>query len=118
MLATTGCNLTTQAGVIPSSTPPPTKTLSFAATHTQSTENTTSTEIPVQTQAMQDALDEASCEEQSDWEEYTIQRGDNLTKIADKTRSTVDELIAANCMEDPNRIRVGQTIYVPNAPEE
>lgn len=60
---------------------------------------------------------EIACQLQENWYKYTIQRGDNLTRIANITNSSVDELITANCLESPNRIRVGQTIYVPNEPD-
>lgn len=57
------------------------------------------------------------CTVQDDWEIYVIQRGDNLVTIASRTGSTVDELTAANCLENPNRVRAGQELYVPNLPE-
>src|SRR5689334_3591297 len=55
---------------------------------------------------------EESCTPPEDWYEYTVARGDSLSRIAQLTNSTVDELIAANCITDPNRIRVGATILV------
>lgn len=57
------------------------------------------------------------CNVQDDWELYTVKRGDNLANIANITGSTIDELTQANCMDNPNRIRVGQELYVPNAPD-
>ena len=57
------------------------------------------------------------CNVQDDWDVYVIQRGDNLVGIANRTGSTVDELSAANCLENPNRLRAGQELYVPNLPE-
>lgn len=56
------------------------------------------------------------CNVQDDWDIYVIQRGDNLVGIAQRTGSTVDELTAANCLENPNRLRTGQELYVPNLP--
>lgn len=56
------------------------------------------------------------CNVQDDWDVYTVQRGDNLANIATRTGSTIDELTQANCIDNPNRIRVGQELYVPNAP--
>ena len=55
------------------------------------------------------------CNVQDDWDVYTVQRGDNLANIANRTGSTIDELTQANCIDNPNRIRVGQELYVPNS---
>jgi murein DD-endopeptidase MepM/ murein hydrolase activator NlpD len=57
------------------------------------------------------------CNLQDDWDIYTVQRGDNLANIANRTGSTIDELTQANCIDNPNRIRVGLELYVPNAPD-
>lgn len=57
------------------------------------------------------------CNVQDDWDIYTVQRGDNLARIANLTGSTIDELTQANCIDNPNRIRVGQELHVPNAPD-
>lgn len=59
---------------------------------------------------------EASCTPITGWQSYVIQRGDTLSSIATKTNSTVDELIAANCIENPNRIIVGTSLFVPRLP--
>jgi len=56
------------------------------------------------------------CNLQDEWFEYTVQRGDNLVGIANRTGSTVDELSEANCLDNPNQLRAGQTLYVPNDP--
>jgi LysM repeat protein len=56
------------------------------------------------------------CNPRTDWEVYVIQRGDNLSNIATRVDSTVDELITANCLDNPNLIRGGQEIYVPKLP--
>lgn len=55
-----------------------------------------------------------NCDVQDEWFEYTVQRGDNLASIANRTGSTIDELTVANCLENPNRLRSGQLLYVPN----
>jgi hypothetical protein len=119
-----GCNLTSDANSSPATaTPPPTRTLPFAT----DTDTTQEANVPITADDSTTPLAVSTsddtpipgilCVEQSDWFEYTIQRGDNLTNIAARTRSTVDELIEANCLDNPNRIRVGTTIYVPNEPE-
>ena len=124
LMFVSGCNLTSDANSAPATdTPPPTRTLPFAtdsdATQDASVPNSTpdSSTMPVASASDDTPTTGILCEPQSDWAEYTIQRGDNLTKIASRTRSTVDELIEANCLDNPNRIRVGDTIFVPNEPE-
>lgn len=44
---------------------------------------------------------------------YTIQAGDTLAVIAASLGVTVDDLIAANGITNPNRIEVGQVLIVP-----
>lgn len=48
---------------------------------------------------------------------YTVQRGDTLRKIADRFGVNLTDLIAANPqIPNPNRIFVGQVIYLPDTP--
>lgn len=46
---------------------------------------------------------------------YTIQRGDALQAIASAYGVTLDELMAANNLTDPNQIEAGQTLIIPIA---
>jgi membrane-bound lytic murein transglycosylase D len=48
---------------------------------------------------------------------YTVRRGDTLDAIARKFGVGVQELIAHNGIRNKNRIRVGQSIYIPGPPE-
>lgn len=43
---------------------------------------------------------------------YTVQRGDNLTKIAQKFNTTVKQLVEWNKIKNPNLILVGQVLRV------
>jgi LysM repeat protein len=45
--------------------------------------------------------------------EYIVRRGDSLFSIARATGSTIDALQAANCLENIDRITVGERLYVP-----
>ena len=45
-------------------------------------------------------------------EYYTVKRGDTLTAIAKKYKTTVTELVGLNNIKDPNIIKVGQKIRV------
>lgn len=46
---------------------------------------------------------------------YTVAPGDTLGAIAAQLGVSLDALIAANAIDDPNHIRVGQVLIVPNA---
>ncbi|NWF70518.1 MAG: LysM peptidoglycan-binding domain-containing protein [Chloroflexi bacterium] len=56
-----------------------------------------------------------ACVPQSNLPTYTVEPGDSLSLIADQFSTTVDTLIAINCLEDPDLIEVGQVLYVPGA---
>lgn len=49
---------------------------------------------------------------------YTVQSGDNLTRIAKEYGVTVEELAKTNAITDPNAIAVGQELKVPTGSEE
>ncbi len=55
------------------------------------------------------------CNQQTSWTTYTIVAGDTLFDIAQRSNSTVDTLVSANCLVDAGVISVGQVLYVPNA---
>lgn len=44
---------------------------------------------------------------------YTVRPGDTLWKIAQSFNTTLNAIIAANNLPDPNRIHPGQTIIIP-----
>lgn len=45
---------------------------------------------------------------------YTVQAGDTLSGLAERFVTTVDELIAANNLTDPNNLQAGQTLLIPS----
>jgi LysM repeat protein len=47
--------------------------------------------------------------------EYEIQPGDNLTKIAQESGVTVEELMKANGITDPNMIQAGAKLTIPGS---
>jgi LysM repeat protein len=56
----------------------------------------------------------AGCVPRKDWKlTYTVQRDDALIRIADLYNTTVDELMAGNCLKDKNLIVIGQVLKVP-----
>jgi hypothetical protein len=55
----------------------------------------------------------AVCAIPGGWFPYIVQAGDTLTDLAARSNSTVQELVARNCLASPDAIFVGQTLYVP-----
>jgi len=45
---------------------------------------------------------------------YTIQRGDTLSSIATRFKSTVKDIQNANRITDPTKIQVGQALFIPS----
>ena len=46
---------------------------------------------------------------------YTVKRGDTLTSIAREMNSTVDAIVRANNLEDPDSIFPGDELKIPTA---
>lgn len=44
---------------------------------------------------------------------YTVQAGDTLSRIAQKTGGRVNDIINANKIADPTKVQVGQVLFVP-----
>jgi LysM repeat protein len=44
---------------------------------------------------------------------YTVQNGDSLSSIAQKTGARQQDIINANKLTDPSRLRTGQTLFIP-----
>lgn len=57
----------------------------------------------------------AGCTPRSDWVPYVVKAGDSLSLLAASANSTVADLVAGNCLPNPDQIDVGQTIYLPSA---
>lgn len=45
---------------------------------------------------------------------YTIQDGDTLSGLAERFNTTVEEIVAANGLTDPNALQPGQTLIIPS----
>ncbi len=73
--------------------------------------------VPLSTQGPQPTSPAPSCTPRNDWPVYTVEAGDTLYSIADRSDTTVDTLQAANCLADANIIVVGQGLRVPKQPE-
>ena len=46
---------------------------------------------------------------------YTVQTGDTLAVIARKNNAKLQDVINANKISDPTKIRVGQTLFIPQS---
>lgn len=44
---------------------------------------------------------------------YTVQEGDNLTKLANRYETTVRDISAYNSLQNPDRLLPGQVLYIP-----
>ncbi|MBC8040690.1 MAG: LysM peptidoglycan-binding domain-containing protein [Opitutaceae bacterium] len=44
---------------------------------------------------------------------YTVQKGDTLSTIARKTGGKLSDIINANKIADPTKVRVGDTLFIP-----
>ena len=49
---------------------------------------------------------------------YTVKSGDNLSSLASNAESELKQLLLINIIEDPNSIRIGQVLFIPNAETE
>jgi LysM repeat protein len=45
---------------------------------------------------------------------YTVQDGDTLSGLAERFNTTIEELIAANGLTDPDALQPGQTLIIPS----
>ena len=47
---------------------------------------------------------------------YVVAKGDNPVSIARKFKVPYDDLMAANQIEDPHKLKIGQKLIIPNKP--
>lgn len=50
------------------------------------------------------------------WVPYTVEAGDSMGLLAEQTSSTVQDLVAGNCLDNADQIFVGQVLYLPRQP--
>ena len=93
--------------------------LAFAATAcnggddgaAQPTETATATAAPVATEAASEA--EAPPAD-GEGRTYVVKRGDTLSEIAERFDTTVRKIVQANNIKDPDRLKVGQELVIPD----
>jgi membrane-bound lytic murein transglycosylase D len=59
------------------------------------------------------ALAAIPAEKRIRWAHYRVQRGDTLSEIADRHRTSVQAVAEANRLKSMNRLRVGQDLLIP-----
>ncbi len=50
------------------------------------------------------------------WVRYTVQTGDTLSNLAQRTNASVSQIAAVNCISNINQIYAGQTLFLPFTP--
>ena len=56
---------------------------------------------------------QASCTVRDEWEEARVQPGETLSSIATRFGVSAADLQIANCLNNPNRLQIGQILHVP-----
>jgi LysM repeat protein len=56
------------------------------------------------------------CAAPGNWVQYTVEDGDSLGALATETGVTVQEIVNANCLTDPNALYTGQVLFLPRSP--
>ncbi len=54
------------------------------------------------------------CGSHDGWSEYHVRSGDTLSGIASRSGASMNDIASSNCIDNPNHIRTGETILVPN----
>jgi len=109
VVALAGCNLSRRA----SNTPVPQATATFVAPLTLPTQDPAN---PFGATAIPAVANPNCAQTPPNWVQYAIEPGDSLGLLAEQTSSTIAELVAGNCMDNPDQIEVDQVIYLPTTP--
>lgn len=81
------------------------------ATPTAAAESSPSPAAPAMTATQPPT--EAGTEAPPDGESYVVESGDTLTSIAERFNTTVDAIVEANNLDDPDVIGVGDELVIP-----
>lgn len=109
MFTASACNLD---AATPEPLPTATSEPIVAPTNTAIGSNAGTTTLPTPTDLPR--INEANnCTIPSGWVAYEVQPGDTLYGIGQLSGATVEDLVAGNCLENPDTIEVGQTLYIP-----
>lgn len=114
VLLAAACNL----NAVPTETVPPTRIGQAATPLPLPTRSATFTPQPTNTPTGGSSGGQTPCAPRSDWTiVYTVAAGDTVSSLAARTNSTVAELVAGNCLSNPNAITAGQRLRLPRAPQ-
>ena len=119
LAASLGCNLGAGNSTPPTATPtyPPPALPTITLVPTQPVIFITATApATVYIPATRSAATLTNCAPYTQWPVYTVQSGDTLGAIAQRSGTTLAQLMTANCLSDSNLIFTGQTLYVPVLP--
>ncbi len=105
--AVLACNL----GAVPTATapPPPTATVLVALPSPSTAPMASASSTPLPTA-------QPPCTPRTDWPTITVAAGDTLFSIAQRVGTSVDALVAGNCLSNANAISAGQQLHVPTVP--
>lgn len=65
--------------------------------------------------ALPSNVSENGCQIPGGWQAYTLAQGDTLFGLSIELETTIDEIAAGNCLDDPNNLTAGEVIYLPQA---
>ena len=111
MLATLACSLSSNDQTNEQNAAAPTQ---LAANDNSNSPTATTSPLEIVETSDNSGQSSDGCTPRTEWFRYVVVRGDTLFSIAGRADSSVDELTAANCLDDPTQISSGQTLYVPN----
>ncbi|MBI5666830.1 MAG: LysM peptidoglycan-binding domain-containing protein [Chloroflexi bacterium] len=113
-LLAAACNL----NATPAKTPVPTRIGQINTPLPLPTRSATFTPQPTNTPTGGNNGGTRPCTPRSDWAiVYTVVAGDTVSSLAARTNSSVAELVAGNCLSNPNAITAGQQLRLPRAPQ-
>jgi LysM repeat protein len=114
---TLGATVTATASASATQTPSPTRTVTASPTPTATvTASPTSSATRTATRPVQTATPTVCAPQRpSGWLDYQIRAGDSLSALAAASGTTITELQAVNCILEPNRLVVGQLIFLPRS---
>jgi LysM repeat protein len=58
----------------------------------------------------------STCPPPPNWIQYTVEAGDSITALANATSTSIQDIVNANCLSDPDTLFTGQVIYLPRSP--
>jgi LysM repeat protein len=108
VLVLSACNLSRRTP-----TPLPQPTATFAAPLVAPTQDPLN---PLAATALPAVVNPNCAQTPPTWVVYTVEPGDSLGLLAEQTGTGMSDIIAGNCLDNPDQIEVGQVLYLPTTP--